>query len=145
MGIFQEQFLGNRFEVLTDHKAITSALQSSGGNKSDQSLLTSWADRLLLFDFKVTHIAGTKLGVVDYLSRHPTFEAPQPSSFDKKFGVKSIQNFFTACTTVAKLYNKECNYEPNPKPIQFLPKITSLDHGCQYLHISTRGRQNFNQ
>ena len=33
--------------VLTDHKAIISALKTNRGNKSHQSRLTRWADRLL--------------------------------------------------------------------------------------------------
>ena len=70
---FRNFLLGNRLEALTDHKAIISAFQSNRGNKSYQSRLTRWADRLLPFDFKVTHIAGTRLGIVDYLSRHPRF------------------------------------------------------------------------
>ena len=69
---FRNYLLGNRFEVLTDHKANISAFQSNRRNKSYQSRLTRWEDRLLHFDFKVTHIAGAKLGTVDYLSRHPT-------------------------------------------------------------------------
>ena len=39
--------------------------------------------------------------------------------------VKSIQKFFSAYATVEKLYNKECNYAPNPNFIQIVPKSTS--------------------
>ena len=111
---FRNHLLGNTFEVLTDHKTIISAFQSNRGKQSYQSRLTRWAVIILPFDFKVTHNAGTKLGIVDYLSGHPTFEAPQPSSFDEQFVVKSIQSFFSACTTVDNLYNKECNDAPIP-------------------------------
>ena len=106
--------------------------------------MNSWADRLLPFDFKVTHIAGTKLGIVDYLSRHPTFEAPQPSSYDEQYVVKSIQHFFSACSTVEKLYNKECNHVPShnfkqdvSKSIPCINNILYIDRSFQTKISST--------
>ena len=87
---FRKYLLGYHFVVLTDHKAIISALKTNRGNKTHQSRLTRWADRLLPFDFDIFHISGCKLGIVDYLSRFPTFEAPRPSSFDEQYVVKCI-------------------------------------------------------
>ena len=94
---FRTYLLGNHFVILTDHKAIISALKTNRGNKTYQSRLTRWADRLLPFDFDIFHISGCKLGIVDYLSRFPTFEAPRPSSFDEQYVVKCISRFFDAC------------------------------------------------
>ena len=94
---FRTFLLGNHFVILTDHKAIISALKTNRGNKTYQSRLTRWANRLLPFDFDIFHISGCKLGIVDYLSRFPTFEAPRPSSFDEQYVVKCISRFFDAC------------------------------------------------
>ena len=94
---FQNYLLGNHFVVLTDHKAIISALKTNRGNKTHQSLFTRWADRILPFDFDIFHNSGCKLGIVDYLSRFSTFEAPRPSSFDEQYVVKCISRFFDAC------------------------------------------------
>ena len=94
---FRTYLLGNHFVILTDHKAIISALKTNRGNKTYQSRLTRWADRLLPFDFDIFHISGCKLGIVDYLSRFPTFESPRPSSFDEQYVVKCISRFFDAC------------------------------------------------
>ena len=47
---FRTYLLGNKFEILTDHKAIISALKEHRGNKPYQSRLTHWADRFLPFD-----------------------------------------------------------------------------------------------
>ena len=80
---FRTYLLGNHFQVLTDHKAIVSALNENYNNKSYQSRLSRWADRLLPFDFEVTHVPGVTLGIVDYLSIYPTFSAPAPSIYDK--------------------------------------------------------------
>ena len=94
---FRTYLLGNHFVVLTDHKAIISALKINRGNKTHQSRLTRWADRLLPFDFDIFHISGCKLVIVDCLSRFPTFELPRPSSFDEQYVVKCISRFFDAC------------------------------------------------
>ena len=39
--------------------------------KTFSSRLTRWVDRLLPFDFEITHAPGRVLGFADYLSRHP--------------------------------------------------------------------------
>ena len=68
---FRTYLLGTRFQVLTDHKAIFSALNENYNNKLYQSRLARWADRSLPFDFEVIHVPGVRLGIVDYLSRYP--------------------------------------------------------------------------
>ena len=93
---FRTYLLGNHFVILSDHKAIISALKTNRGNKTHQSRLTRWADRLLPFDFDIFHISGGKLGIVDYLPRYPTFEAPRTSNFDEQYVVKCINRFFDA-------------------------------------------------
>ena len=66
---FRTYLLGTRFQVVTDHKAIISALSENyNNNKSYQSRLARWADRLLPFDFEIIHVPGVTLGIVDYLS-----------------------------------------------------------------------------
>ena len=101
---FRTYLLGNRFQVLTDHKAIISALSENYNNKSYQSRLSRWADRLLPFDFEVIHVPGVTLGIVDYLSRYPTFSAPAPSIYDELFVVKSIEAFNLALSFI-NLFN----------------------------------------
>ena len=63
--------------MLTDHKAIISALNENFKNKTYQSRLSRWVDRLLPFDFEVIYVPGVTPGVVTYLSRYPTFSAPK--------------------------------------------------------------------
>ena len=61
---------------LPDHKAIISALKETYGKKLYQSRLSRWMDRLIPFDYEVKHVPGRSLGIVDCMSRQPTFEAP---------------------------------------------------------------------
>ena len=92
--------LGNQFQTLTDHKAIVTALTGIGGNKTYQSRLTWWADSMLPFEYPISHIAGAKIGMADYLSRSPKFDAPPTSKYDDQFVVKTTENFDEACRVI---------------------------------------------
>ena len=48
---------------------------------------------MLPFEYTISHIAGAKIGMADYLSRSPKFEAPPTSKYDEQFVVKAIKNF----------------------------------------------------
>ena len=61
---FRTYLLGKRFVILTDHKAIISALNETYGKKSYQSRLSRWADRLISFDYVIEHVPGSSLGIV---------------------------------------------------------------------------------
>ena len=69
---FKNYVYGTKFKVISDHKALSSVLRPNRGNKTFSSRLTRWVDRLLPFDFEVTHAPGRVLGFADYLSRHPS-------------------------------------------------------------------------
>ena len=53
-------------------------------------------DRLLPYQFKVTHIPGRDMGIVDYLSREPNGEPWPESELDERFLVTSIESFHKA-------------------------------------------------
>ena len=100
---FRNYLLGNQFQILTDQKAIVTALTENWGNKTHQSRLTRWEDRMLPFEFTISHIAGAKIGMADYLSRSPKFEAPPTSKYDEQFVVKATENFDEACRVINTL------------------------------------------
>ena len=93
---FKHYLLGKEFVIATDHKALTSALGEHRSNKTYQSRLTRWVDRLLLYQFKVIHIHGKDMGIVDYLSREPNGKPWPESDIDEKFVVTSIEDFHKA-------------------------------------------------
>ena len=88
--------LGKDFVKVTDHIALTSALEGNRSNKTDQSRLTRWVDRILPCQFKIVHIPGKDMGIVDYLSREPTGEPWPESVLDEKFVVTSVECFHKA-------------------------------------------------
>ena len=61
---------------------MISALKEHRRRKPYQSRLTRWADRLLPFDYGISHVPGATFGLGHYLSRNPTFDAPPTSVYD---------------------------------------------------------------
>ena len=119
---FGTYLFGTRFKVFTDHEAIISALNENYNTKSYQSRLARWADRLLPFDFEIIPVPGVTLGIVDYLSRCPTFSAHEPSKYDELFVVKSIETFHQSLPFInsydsSKLRDKGC--PPSQEGAQF--------------------------
>ena len=68
---YKRYLLGKEFTITTDQKALFSALDQNKSNKTFESRLTRWVDRLLPFQFKKVHIRGKDMGIVDYLLRDP--------------------------------------------------------------------------
>ena len=100
---FRYYLYGTRFTLLTDHKALLSAMKNNRANKTYQSKLVRWVDKLLPFDFDVSHFAGENMGFTDYLSRNAS-GAPEPETiYDEKFVVTSINNSFVACNSIQSL------------------------------------------
>ena len=86
-------FTKKNFTVITDHQALISALSASERSKTSQSRLTRWIDRLISFNFDIKHFAGSKMGLIDYISRNPIGIAIPPSAYDEEFVVASINSF----------------------------------------------------
>ena len=76
---FKYYLCGSEFILQTDHQALLTALKENRGNKTYQSRLTRWVDRLLPFHVSVEHIPGKNMGFADYLSRIPSGDPIQPS------------------------------------------------------------------
>ena len=88
---FRNYILGRSFLIVTDHKALISLLnRNNKKNKTMFSRLTRWLDRLTPFDFRIEHKPGAKIGLADYLSRHPSIKATPISTYDNMFTVAKI-------------------------------------------------------
>ena len=89
---YRNYIYGRFVAVISDHKALLTLLNSSTkGNKIIFSRLTQWYDRLLPYDFKVKYRQGSKMGMVYYLTRYPSLEAPPRSRYDATFTVAKIK------------------------------------------------------
>ena len=87
---FKYYLYGSEFILQTDHQALLTALKEKRGNKTYQSRLTGWVDRLLPFHFSVEHIPGKNMGFADYLSRNPSGDPIPLSEEDKNFVINVI-------------------------------------------------------
>ena len=78
---------------MTDHRALLSILKEHRSNKSYNSRLSRWIDRLLPYNFTIEHMTGAKMGLVDYISRNPFARAKKLSTYDEHFVVATISKF----------------------------------------------------
>ena len=76
------------FEAHFGRKANTPL--SNITTKPDPKSLTRWVDRLLPVDFSIDHLPGTKMGLVDYISRDPQQQAANISAYDEQFIVAKL-------------------------------------------------------
>ena len=67
---FRNYLLGQKFLIITDHRALTWLYSS----KEPDGLLARWIEKLGQIDFKIKHEAGKKIPHADSLSRVPQTE-----------------------------------------------------------------------
>ena len=65
-------------------------MRENRANKSYNSPLTRWVDRLLPFDFSIDHLPGSKMGLVDYISRELQQKAVNISTYDEQLIVAKL-------------------------------------------------------
>ena len=91
---------------MTDHRALLLVLRTQRSNKSYNSRLTRWIDRLLPFDFNIEHIPGTRMGLVDYILRQPNQQAKSITQYDEEIMIATISRIRDAITTLFSTSNK---------------------------------------
>ena len=87
---FKFYLLGRKFQVETDHKALVALLGRNHTQREYSSRLTRWRMRLLPFEFDISYKPGIRMGITDYLSRSPSFEAPEEPPDEKELIVAII-------------------------------------------------------
>ena len=134
---FKNYLLLKEFILATDHKALTSALGEKKSNKTYQSRLTRWVDKLLPYQFKIVHKPGKDMGVVDYMSREPNGEPWPETYFDKKVVVASIECFHKELDCLNSRLNDTTHAIQNDNFLEHSGSSNTLDeinaklsHGC---------------
>ena len=131
---FKNYLQGSEFTLQTDHQALLTALKKNRGNKTYQSRLTRWVDRLLPINFNIEHIPVKQMGFADYFSRNPNGIATQPSKEDTHFVISQINDFkFTLITNTLR---NNTNNRPNSHDVmnQFQRKQTNTHAFCHSRH-----------
>ena len=109
----------------TDHRAHLSIIKENRSNKSYNSRLTRWVDRLLPFQFDIEHLPGVNMCLVDYISRHPSQKAKKVSAYDEEFIVARLNLISTSINAL------ELN---NAKPATQLHKLLIAHKPCSANH-----------
>ena len=138
MEYFENDLHGKEFSIITDHRALLSILNKHRSNKSYNSCLSQWVDRLLSHQFKIEQLPGAKMGIVDYISRNPYQPAKSIPTYDDEFIVATLSRI----QTDAKLLQKEKHisvvtpydfYHDNKPVIQ----TSSTTHTNEVLNINS--------
>ena len=122
---------------MTDHRALLSVLKSHRSNKSYNSRLTRWIDRLLPFDFNIEHIPGTRMGSVDYISRQPNQKAKSITQYDEEFMVATISRIRDAITSFFRHSNKILFHKRHTTSKYKLQVNKTRVHSCKLAKSST--------
>ena len=72
--------------MVTDHKALVSFL--NGNNKKNKTMFS----RLTRWIYRIEHMPWAKIGLADYLSRHPVGKATRVSLYENSFTVAKLQS-----------------------------------------------------
>ena len=92
---FINYLYGKEFSIITDHRALPSILKERRSNKSYNSRLSRWVYQFLSYQFKIEHLPGAKMGLVDYISRNPYQPAKIISKYDEEFLVATLSRIQT--------------------------------------------------
>ena len=71
---FKYYLYGKNFTVVTDHRDLLSILKEHRSNKSYNSRLSRWIDRLLPYNFTIEHMPGQRW---DSLTTFPETHSPE--------------------------------------------------------------------
>ena len=123
---FKNYFYGAVFEIVTDHKALLSALNANQSNKTMRSRLTRWVNRLLPFNFKIKHIPGKEMGFTDLLSRLPLGKELPTSHNDSEFVVATVQKIVENLSVNSDCKKNNCKKNKLYNPVD-VNTISNLD------------------
>ena len=140
---FKYYLYGKKFNVIIDHQALFIALKPSDRSKTSQSRLIRWIDWLVAINFDIKHLAGNKMGLIDYMSRIPVGLglAIPPSEYDEEFVVASINSFINNLEMIDnvilnQLAKKLASYRliKNARKLKNATKANSLSSAFQTFH-----------
>ena len=117
---------GAEFVIVTDHKALLSALKANQSKKTMHSRLTRWVNQLLPFNFKIKHIPGKEMGLTDLLPRLPSEKALPNSHYDSEFVVATVQKIVENLSVNSDCKKNNCKKNELYNPVDVIT-ISNLD------------------
>ena len=88
--------------IVAKSKLIFASVSSLNlkATESYSSHLIRWIDRLLPFQFDIEHLPGEEIGLMDYISRHPSRKAKKVSAYDEEFIVAKSKLIFASVSSL---------------------------------------------
>ena len=99
---FKNFLYGQKFSVITNQRALVSALKEHRSNKSYNNFLWRWEDRLSPYQFKTEHLSGARMGLVDYIFCNPYQPARSISKFIREILVVTLSQIQTDANLIQK-------------------------------------------
>ena len=137
-------------------------MKENRSNKCYNSRLTRWVDRLLPFQFDIEHLPGSKLGLVDYISRHPSQKAKNVSTYNEEIIVAKLKLISTSINALELKNTKSASQlhqliithnpalqitptiEAHEPALQITPKIEANNKAINSINThATRVRKHF--
>ena len=123
---FKNYLYGAEFEIVTDHKALLSALNANQSNKTMHSRKPRWVNRLLQFNLKIKHILGKEMGFTDLLSRLPSGKALPTSHYDSEFVAATVKKIVEDLSVSSDCKKNNCKKNEVYNPLD-VNTISNLD------------------
>ena len=143
---FKYYLFGKSFTIITDHRALLSIMKEHRSNKSYNSRLTRWVDRLLPFDFTIEHIPGAKMGLVDYISRQSNQEGKVTNNYDEEFAVATITRIRDAIAAIYQNTTQQnCQSQHFSSVNHTLSTRASHPHSTNYSNLLSANNCNTTQ
>ena len=99
---------------------------------------------MLPFDFKIEHIPGTRMGLVDYISRQSNQKAKSITQYDEEFMVATISRIRDAITTLFSHPNKIPFQKQHHTSKSQLPVKKTRVHCCKIAKSSAHTPNSLN-
>ena len=125
-GHFKNYLNCAEFEIITDNKALLSALNANHSNKTVHSRQTRCLNRLLPFNFKIKHIPGKEMGFTVLLSRLPSGKALSTSHYDSEFVVATVKKIVENLSVKTYCKKNNCTKKELYNPVD-VNTISNLD------------------
>ena len=106
---YKNYLYGKEFTNITDHRALLSILKEHRSNKSYNSSLSRWVGRLLPYQFKIEHLPGAKMELVDHISCKPYQPAKSISKYDEEFLVAKLSSIHNDAKLLQQKHNSSAN------------------------------------
>ena len=94
--------MDKNFQLKANQRSVVSVLKEHRSNKSYNSFLSRSVDRLLPYQFKIEHLSGARMALVDYIFCNPYQPARSISNFYREILVVTLSRIQTDANLIQK-------------------------------------------